>query len=130
MEDVNDGDLEETAEDEEPDGERDWQDVLKEMQPAAFERLAKRLLREAGFINVQVTGGPKDGCIDGTGVYKLSLVSFPVHVQSSPRRSKSATTPYRVPGQEAIGRLTGDHGPSFLLMVIVCTRPAASRRYS
>lgn len=46
-----------------------------------FEHLAKRLLREAGFIQVEVTGRSGDGGIDGTGVYRPSLVSFPVFFQ-------------------------------------------------
>jgi restriction system protein len=69
----------------EPDGERDWKDVLIErlmnMTPDAFERLAQRVLREAGFRNVEVLGKSGDGGIDGVGVYRLSLVSFPVYFQ-------------------------------------------------
>jgi restriction system protein len=38
------------------------------------------LLREAGFISATVTG-KSDGGIDGIGVYRLSLVSFPVFFQ-------------------------------------------------
>jgi restriction system protein len=62
-----------------------WQDqlldVVMRMEPAAFERLAQRLLREAGFTNTRVTGKSGDGGIDGVGVYQLSLVSFPVFFQ-------------------------------------------------
>lgn len=62
-----------------------WQEqllsLLLKMAPDAFERLAKRLLREAGFVGVTVTGKSGDGGIDGTGVYRLSLVSFPVFFQ-------------------------------------------------
>lgn len=65
--------------------ERDWKTellaVLMELSPEGFERLAKRLLREAGFISVAVTGQSGDGGIDGLGVYRLSLVSFPVFFQ-------------------------------------------------
>ncbi len=66
--------------------ETDWKtellDVLRKMDPYAFERLAKRLLREAGFVNVTVTGGSGDQGIDGTGVYRVSpLLSFPVYFQ-------------------------------------------------
>lgn len=65
--------------------EQDWKatvlEAMKVMPPDAFERLAKRLLREAGFVNVTVTGGGGDGGIDGTGVYRMSLVSFPVYFQ-------------------------------------------------
>ena len=51
------------------------------MPPDQFERLARRLLREAGFINATVTGKSGDGGIDGIGIYRLSLVSFPVFFQ-------------------------------------------------
>jgi restriction system protein len=56
-------------------------DRLLEMEPSAFERLAQRLLREAGFRNVEVVGKTGDGGIDGVGVYQLSLVSFPIYFQ-------------------------------------------------
>jgi restriction system protein len=62
-----------------------WKDTLlaamKAMDPYAFERLSMRLLREAGFRNVEVTSKSGDGGIDGVGVYKLSLVSFPTYFQ-------------------------------------------------
>src|SRR3954464_4280451 len=51
------------------------------MKPDGFERLAQRLLREAGFIGATVTGRTGDGGIDGLGVYRMSLVSFPVFFQ-------------------------------------------------
>ena len=54
---------------------------LMEVPPAAFERMAQRLLREAGFRNVEVLGKSGDGGLDGVGVYRLSLVSFPVFFQ-------------------------------------------------
>ena len=54
---------------------------LLAMSPDAFERLAQRLLREAGFRNVEVLGKSGDGGIDGVGVYRLSLVSFPTCFQ-------------------------------------------------
>lgn len=67
------------------DGERDWKDQLVDrllsLSPEGFERLAQRLLREAGFVNVTVTGRSGDGGLDGVGVYRLSLVSFPVFFQ-------------------------------------------------
>jgi restriction system protein len=65
--------------------EPDWKEQLLEallaVSPDAFERLARRLLREAGFISATVTGKSGDGGIDGIGVYRLSLVSFPVFFQ-------------------------------------------------
>lgn len=69
-----------------PGGDPDrWKEELLErllaMLPDAFERLAQRLLREAGFRNVEVLGRSGDGGIDGVGVYRLSLVSFPTYFQ-------------------------------------------------
>jgi restriction system protein len=62
-----------------------WKDQLIDhllgIPPDGFERLAQRLLREAGFVNVTVLGRSGDGGIDGVGVYRLSLVSFPVYFQ-------------------------------------------------
>ena len=67
---------------EDPDRWRsDVLDRLLEMAPDAFERLAQRLLREAGFRNVEVLGKSGDGGLDGVGVYRLSLVSFPTYFQ-------------------------------------------------
>jgi restriction system protein len=54
---------------------------LMQLSPGAFERLAQRLLREAGLSSATVTGRSGDGGIDGLGVYRMSLVSFPVFFQ-------------------------------------------------
>jgi restriction system protein len=74
-----------TGANEEADQEADWRDQLLDalmgMSPGGFERLAQRLLREAGFISATVTGRTGDGGIDGLGVYRMSLVSFPVFFQ-------------------------------------------------
>src|SRR5690606_925919 len=63
-----------------------WQDELlrtiKALEPSAFERLAQRLLREAGFIQVEVTGRSGDGGIDGKGIMRLGgFLSFHVIFQ-------------------------------------------------
>lgn len=55
---------------------------LQAMDPAAFERLCQRLLRESGFTKVEVTGRSGDGGIDGAGVLRVNLVSFHVLFQS------------------------------------------------
>ena len=53
--------------------------VVKDLSPNGFERLSMRLLREAGFERVSVTGRSNDGGIDGVGVLQLNdLVSFNV----------------------------------------------------
>jgi len=64
--------------------------TLLALPPAGFERLAQRVLREAGFLNVTVTGKSGDGGLDGVGVYRLSLVSFPVYFQC--KRYKGTVT--------------------------------------
>jgi restriction system protein len=57
-------------------------EILRAMAPAAFERLIQRLLREAGFIQVEVTGKSGDGGIDGKGIMRLGgLLSFHVIFQ-------------------------------------------------
>jgi restriction system protein len=56
-------------------------DVLRGLKPDAFERLAQRILREAGFIKVEVTGRSGDGGIDGIGVLRVNLLSFQVLFQ-------------------------------------------------
>lgn len=67
--------------------EFDWQDKLiqtiRDINPDQFERLCQRLLRELGFVNVEVTGRTNDGGIDGKGIYKIgSVLSFHVVFQA------------------------------------------------
>jgi restriction system protein len=74
------------SEDEEAENEdNSWRQNLlmnlKSMDPEAFERLAQRLLRAAGFVKVEVLGKPSDGGIDGVGVLQINLVSFRVYFQ-------------------------------------------------
>ena len=63
----------------------DWKEqllqVIRQVKPDAFERLCQRLLREAGFLRVEVTGRSGDGGIDGGGVLRLNLLSFHVEFQ-------------------------------------------------
>lgn len=54
---------------------------LQSVSPSGFERLCQRLLREAGFVEVKVTGKTGDGGIDGIGVIRLNLISFKVIFQ-------------------------------------------------
>ena len=68
-----------------PDGE-EWKEQLlariMDLTPRAFERLCQLLLRESGFVQVQVDGGPGDEGIDGQGLLQMArLVSFPVVFQ-------------------------------------------------
>jgi restriction system protein len=64
----------------------DWKEnlisVLLEIDPSAFERLCQRLLRESGFVQVEVTGKSGDGGIDGKGIVRISgFLSFHVIFQ-------------------------------------------------
>ena len=79
--------------DEEPNNKVEWQgellDVILQMSPAAFERLIQRILRESGFVQVDVTGQSGDGGIDGHGIMRLGgLLSF--HVIFQAKRWKGA----------------------------------------
>jgi restriction system protein len=65
---------------------KDWKDellavLINQMKAEAFERLAQRILRESGFVKVEVTGRSGDGGIDGVGVLRLALLSFQVYFQ-------------------------------------------------
>ena len=69
-----------------PIAEDEWQEDLLsrilQLSPGAFERLCQRLLRESGFVQVQVIGRSGDGGIDGHGVLQMGrLISFPVLFQ-------------------------------------------------
>lgn len=63
----------------------DWKStllaVIKNMSASGFERLAQRLLREAGFTKVEVRGQSGDGGIDGVGILRINLVTFQVYFQ-------------------------------------------------
>jgi len=78
------------------DDDLNWKEellaVIKGMPYDAFERLCQRFLRELGFINVEVTGKPNDGGIDGRGMLKLGgILSF--HVVFQAKRYKDTVSP-------------------------------------
>jgi restriction system protein len=65
--------------------------VLAVLAPAAFERLAQRMLRELGFTQVDVTGRSGDGGIDGRGIARLNgVMSF--HVLFQCKRYKGSVS--------------------------------------
>jgi restriction system protein len=75
---------------------QDWKDQLlsvltNDIKPDAFERLAQRILRESGFVKVEVTGQSGDGGIDGVGVLRLALLSFQVYFQC--KKYKGSVSP-------------------------------------
>lgn len=84
---------------EEVDTSEEWKEkllnILYEITPAAFERLAQRILRESGFFQVEVTGKSGDGGIDGKGIVRVSgLLSF--HVIFQCKRYKGSVTPSQI----------------------------------
>jgi len=76
-----------------------WKEHLLEtlltLEPSAFERLCQRILRESGFVKVEVTGRSGDGGIDGTGVLRLNLLSFHVLFQSKRYRGSVRSSEVR-----------------------------------
>ena len=70
-----------------PEETQSWRSILHhvlihEISAEAFERLTKRMLRESGFVQVEVTGRSGDGGIDGKGIMRLSgFLSFHVIFQ-------------------------------------------------
>jgi restriction system protein len=72
---------------ESPDESQSWRAKLyriltKVVAPSSFERLIQRLLRESGFVQVEVTGRTGDGGIDGKGIARIhGFMSFHVVFQ-------------------------------------------------
>ncbi|MBN1653126.1 MAG: restriction endonuclease [Deltaproteobacteria bacterium] len=70
-----------------PEEDDEWRARLhhiltQELSSDAFERLAQRLLRESGFVQVEVTGRTGDGGIDGKGIARIhGFMSFHVIFQ-------------------------------------------------
>jgi restriction system protein len=76
--------------------ESSWKDTLsavltQKLEPAGFERLVQRILRESGFIHVEVTGRTGDGGIDGKGIARIhGFMSF--HVLFQCKRYKGSVS--------------------------------------
>jgi restriction system protein len=95
-------DIEIGAEDEgidQPEETQNWreelQSILYKLSPDAFERLAQRILRESGFVQVEVTGKTGDGGIDGKGIARINgLLSFYVMFQC--KRYQGSVTPSQI----------------------------------
>ena len=96
--------------DADPEDESNWRtfllDVIRNMDPGAFERLCQRLLRESGFIDVEVTGRSGDGGIDGKGIIRFAgLIGFPVLFQCKRYSGSSTVTPSQI--RDFRGAMTG-----------------------
>jgi len=69
--------------------------LIKSLSPPGFERLCQRLLREAGFTQVTITGRAGDGGIDGVGILQINpFVSFQVLFQC--KRYERSVSPSQV----------------------------------
>ena len=77
----------------EPDWEEEALETIKSMSAGAFETLCQRLLRESGFIQVEVLGRSGDGGIDGRGVVKLGGYSV---VPRSNSNANATEIPFRL----------------------------------
>lgn len=79
-------------------------EILRSLPPDAFERFSQQLLREAGFVQVAVTGRSGDGGIDGNGTLQVNpLVSFRVLFQC--KRYSNAVAPTHI--RDFRGAMTG-----------------------
>ena len=83
VEEIDNGEITEIEQPEEMQG---WKarllNVLLSIEPAAFERLVQRILRESGFTQVEVLGRVGDGGLDGKGIARISgFLSFHVMFQ-------------------------------------------------
>ena len=82
----------EESEDQESTWEDELLEILRKMPADSFERLCQRILRESGFVHVEVTGRSGDGGIDGKGVVRIGgLLSF--HVIFQCKRYKGSLSP-------------------------------------
>lgn len=72
---------------ESPEEGQEWRTTLhhiltKDMSSETFERLTQRVLRESGFVSVEITGRTGDGGIDGKGIARIhGFMSFHVIFQ-------------------------------------------------
>ncbi|MBE2240141.1 MAG: restriction endonuclease [Caldilineaceae bacterium] len=68
-------------------------DLVRKLPPNGFEKLCQRLLREAGFQQVEVTGRSGDGGIDGKGLLQINpLLSMQVIFQSKRYQAGTSVT--------------------------------------
>lgn len=110
---------------EEAESKLSWREELLEtllkMSPDAFERLVQRLLRESGFIQVEVTGKSGDGGIDGKGIMRLGgLLSF--HVIFQCKRYKGSVSASQV--RDFRGAMVGRADKGLLITTGNFTRDA------
>jgi restriction system protein len=95
--------------------------TLLSLDPSAFERLAQRLLRESGFIQVQVTGKFGDGGIDGVGIARINgFLSF--HILFQCKRYQGSVTAGQI--RDFRGAMQGRTDKGLLITTGTFTRDA------
>jgi len=104
-----------------------WEDrlmsVLLDMAPEAFERLVQRLLREAGFTQVLVTGRTGDQGIDGKGIARVNdFLSF--HVLFQCKRYRNSVGPADI--RDFRGAMQGRADRGLFITTGTFTRQAAA----
>jgi restriction system protein len=100
--------------------------LIKSMSPGAFERLCQRLLRESGFVSVQVTGRSGDGGIDGVGHLQVNpFVSFRVLFQC--KRYAGSVSPSVV--RDFRGAMTGRADKGIIITTGTFTTEAKKEAY-
>ena len=101
-----------------------WKDsllaVVRDIKPDAFERLCQRVLRQAGFVKVEVTGRSGDGGIDGAGVLRVNLLSF--HVRFQCKRYAGAVSTREI--RDFRGAMVGRSDKGLFLTTGVFTKDA------
>lgn len=114
-----------TSEDNEASNYENWKtqlhSTLLSISPDAFERLAQRLLRESGFIQVQVTGKSGDGGIDGKGIVQINgFLNF--HVMFQCKRYKGSVSSSQV--RDFRGAMSGRSDKGLIITTGTFTRDA------
>ncbi|MGI8924680.1 MAG: restriction endonuclease [Fimbriimonadales bacterium] len=100
-------------------------EVMRALPPAGFERLCQRVLREAGFSKVEVTGRSGDGGIDGHGVLEINmLVNERVIFQCKRYAAGQSVGPGEI--RNFRGSMTGRTSKGILLTTGRFTREAES----
>ena len=109
-----------------PVAEPTWKESIyniltQKIKPDAFERLTQRLLRESGFIHVEVTGKTGDGGIDGKGIARINgMLSF--HVIFQCKRYKGAVSASQI--RDFRGAMVGRADKGLFLTTGTFTRDA------
>jgi len=117
--------IEEIKKEKEFNEEESWKiklaEILHNMNPFAFERLAQRILRESGFSKVEVTKKTGDGGIDGNGELKINNI-FTMKVAFQCKRYKDVVDSQKI--RDFRGSLTTDIEKAVLITTSTFTSEA------